>query len=215
MLKLVVFDLDGTLLNSEEAILESLNRAFGKIGLGPYGWGPDIARFFGKPFRVWAETLLKEAGRYSEKLTDEMTNRTWDNYALLGPSLVKLNPGARATLDGLKGAGVKMAVATNMMSRHARILLPHLDIAGYFEEVCTSDSVKRAKPYNDQFECIKRRVKASASETLMVGDSATDLEFARNCGIKAALLDAPWNRALKPDYRINNLKEVLRLTRKK
>lgn len=215
MYNLVIFDLDGTLLNSEEAILESLNRTFGTIGLGPYEWDSDISRFFGRPFRIWTETLLREAGRYSEKLADEMTNKAWDNYALIGPSRTGLNPFARETLNALKAKGIKMAVATNMMSRHSNIILPHLGIDAYFGEICTADSVKQAKPYADQFYCIARKANIDKSEALMVGDSATDLEFAGNAGIKIAILDAPWNSSLNPDYRIKTLKELLKIVSKK
>ncbi len=66
MFKLVIFDLDGTLFHSNQAIAESMNIAFGKAGLGPYAWDRDIARFFGMPFRQWVDALLKEEGRYSD-----------------------------------------------------------------------------------------------------------------------------------------------------
>ncbi|MCX6817687.1 MAG: HAD family hydrolase [Candidatus Aenigmarchaeota archaeon] len=211
MFRLVIFDLDGTLFSSENVILESLNRAFNEINLGPYDWESDIVRFFGKPFRIWAETLLREAGRYTPGLAERITQKAWDNYALLGPSMVRLNPGAKETLEKLKSKGVKLAVASNMMTRHAHILLPHFGIQNYFDKICTADSVKRPKPFPDQFDCIMESVKADKKETLMVGDTASDVDFARNCGIKVALLDASWNRSLAPDYRIKNLSKVLEL----
>ncbi|MFH1236899.1 MAG: HAD family hydrolase [Candidatus Aenigmatarchaeota archaeon] len=211
MFKLVIFDLDGTLLSSEDAILRSLNKAFEGIGMGPYEWESDIARFFGKPFRAWAETLLREAGKYTPELAEKITQKAWDNYALLGPSMVMLNPGAKETLEALKSKGVRLAIASNMMTRHAHILLPHLGIQKYFDKICTADSVSRPKPFPDQFDCIMESVKADKNAILMVGDTASDADFARNCGIRVALLDAPWNRSLAPDYRIKKLSEVLEL----
>ena len=211
MFKLVIFDLDGTLFSSEDAILESLNRAFEGIGLGPYDWESDIARFFGKPFRAWAETLLREAGKYTPELAEKITQKAWDNYALLGPSMVRLNPGAKETLEALKNKGVRLAVASNMMTRHADILLPQFGIKKYFDKICTADSVSRPKPFPDQFDCIMESVKAEKNAILMVGDTASDADFARNCGIRIVLLDASWNRSLATDYRIKNLSEVLEL----
>ncbi|NIQ18241.1 MAG: HAD hydrolase-like protein, partial [Candidatus Aenigmarchaeota archaeon] len=94
MFKLVIFDLDGTLIDSAGAILKSVNITFSELGLGPYKWEKDIVRFFGRPFEEWAETLLKEAGKYSKENLERMANRMWDNYATIGVKHAKLYPGA-------------------------------------------------------------------------------------------------------------------------
>jgi len=209
MFKLVIFDLDGTLINSVKAIAKSINLAFAEIGLGPYDWNRDIVRFFGTPFGLWVETLLKEAGKYSDEMKERMKQKTWDNYSVIGPQIAKLNPGALKTLETLKKKGVKMAVATNMLRRHADIFLPHFGILKYFDKVCTFSDVERGKPYPDQLDCILKETGAKKSEILMVGDTRADLEFARNAGVRIAMLDAPWNKLLHPDYRIKRLDEVL------
>lgn len=211
MFRLVIFDLDGTLFDSAGAILESLNLTFAELGLGPYDWNRDTARFFGKPFSVWAETLLKEAGKYSEANVKRMVEKMFDNYAVVGPKHSKLNPGALEALEGLKKNGIKLAVATNMIRRHTKIFFSRFRLNGYFEKVCTVSDVKKGKPDPGQLECIRKKIKAERSEILMVGDSLTDVEFARNAGIRVALLDAPWNKDLKPDYRIKNLEDVMEI----
>jgi phosphoglycolate phosphatase len=211
MFRLVVFDLDGTLFDSAGAILESLNLTFSEIGLGPYEWDRDIARFFGRPFVVWAETLLSEGGKYSEANVNRMAERMFGNYAVMGPKHSKLNPGALEALGGLKKKGIKLAVATNMVGKDTKIFLSHFGLDGYFEKVCTISDVSKGKPDPGQMKCILNEIKAKRNEVLMVGDSLTDVEFARNSGVRVALLDAPWNKSLKPDYRIKNLMEVLKI----
>lgn len=211
MFKLVVFDLDGTLFDSAGAILESVNLTFAELGLGPYDWERDVTRFFGKPFSFWAESLLREGGKYSEANVKRMVERMFDNYAVVGPKHSKLNPGALETLDGLKKKGIKLAVATNMIKRHLDAFFSRFKIGEYFGGICTASDVNKAKPDPDQMECILKNVRAAKSEILMVGDSRTDVEFARNSGVSVAILDATWNRTLKPDYRIKNLKELLEI----
>lgn len=209
MFRLVVFDLDGTLLDSAGAILKSINVTFAKLGLGPYDWDRDVVRFFGKPFEFWAETLLREACKYSEENLKKMTNGTWEYYKKNGPKHIKLNEGAKEVLEDLKKLGIRMAVATNMRSEHAESFLPYFGIKRYFEEVCTVSDVRRGKPYPDQMECILKKVRVKKSETLVVGDSVSDTEFAQNSGVKVALLVAPWNRKLKSDYRVKKLRDIL------
>ncbi|MCK5017315.1 MAG: HAD family hydrolase [Candidatus Peribacteraceae bacterium] len=208
MFELLVFDLDGTLLNSSAAIMKALNITFAKIGLGPYDWDNDIVRFFGKPFEYWAETLLREEGKYTEENFKNMTDGTWKAYEKTGNES-ELNKGAKELLEGLRKKGIKMAVATNMKSGHAKIFLPHLGIDKYFEIVCTASDVKNGKPYTDQMDCILEKVRVDKENVLMVGDTVSDVEFAENSKVKIALLTTPWNNDLKSDYKVKELTEIL------
>jgi phosphoglycolate phosphatase len=212
MFKLVIFDLDGTLFDSAGAIMESLNATFAGIGLGPYEWDRDVSPFFGRPFALWAEHFLGEGGKYSRENARKVTRKMFDNYAVIGPKRAKLNPGAIETLEGLKRKGVKLAVATNMVRKDMEIFLSRFAIGGFFDTACSVSDVAKGKPDPEELDCILGKIKkinVKKSEILMVGDSATDQEFARNSGIPVALLNASWNKGLEPDYRIRNLREVL------
>ncbi len=96
-----------------------------------------------------------------------------------------------------------------MIRRHVDTFFSYYKLGGYFEKVCSISDVREGKPARDQFDCIMDGIRARKSEILMVGDTASDVGFARNCGIRVALLDAAWNRSLEPDYRLKSLKEVL------
>ena len=211
MFKLVIFDLDGTLIDSMSAIMGPLNLTFSELGLGPYEWKNDIERFFGKTFDIWAETLLKEGGKFSKENLKMMIDKMWDNYYRSGIKEIKLQEGTEEILEFLKKKGVKMAVATNMITRHAETILSRFNISEYFEKVCTASDLSRGKPHTDQFECIMKNIKAEKNEILMVGDSETDIEFARNCGISMALLESPWNRSIDADYNIKKLTELAKI----
>jgi phosphoglycolate phosphatase len=209
MFKLVVFDLDGTLINSVEGIMRSINITFAGIGLGPYEWERDIVRFFGKTLEKWVETLLKEGGKYSEENVEKVANDIWETYSKVGKKHNKLYDGVKDVLEELRKRGIKMAIATNMRSKHANIFLPLFGIDKYFEKVCTSTNTKRGKPFPDQMDSILEKVKVDKSDALVVGDSRSDLEFARNSGVKVALVEMPWNRDLKSDYRVKKLRGIL------
>lgn len=211
MFRLVIFDMDGTLIDSMVAIVKSMNMTFSELGLGPYEWEKDIVRFFGKPFEIWAETLLREGGKYSEENLKRMTSRMWDNYSTTGVKHAKLMPGAVEVLNSLKKRGTKLAVATNMKSRNVKVFFSEFGLDKYFDKVCTISDVEKGKPHPDQVECILKDTGAKRKETLMVGDSKSDLDFAKNAGVKLALLDSPWNQSFRPDYRIKKLEELLEI----
>ena len=211
MFRLVIFDLDGTLLDTKDAIAKSLNVTFEEIGLGPYDWDRDIVRFFGRPFEEWAETLLKEAGRYSKEEVERVSDRMWENYSTTGVKHAKLMPGAVEVLNSLKKKGTRLAVATNMKSRNVKIFFSEFGLAEYFDKVCTISDVEKGKPHPDQVECILRDLDIGRKEVLMVGDSKSDLDFAKNAEVKLALLDSPWNQSFRPDYRIKKLEELLEI----
>jgi len=208
MFRLVVFDMDGTLLDTKKGIMESINSVFSEMGLGPYDWKKDIERFFGKRFRIWAETLLKEGGKYSRGNTEKMVNMMFDLYEKTGVRHARLTEGALETLKHLRSRGIRIAVSTNMIRALCTAMFEKFNLYGYVDTMCTLSDVKREKPFPDQMDLILSKHDIPKEETLMVGDSVTDAEFAKNSGVRLALLDQPWNRELKADYRIRKLAEI-------
>ncbi|MCD6590630.1 MAG: HAD family hydrolase [Candidatus Aenigmarchaeota archaeon] len=209
MFRCVVFDLDGTLVNSIDGIMVAINKTFSTIGLGPYEWEKDIERFFGKPFEIWAETLLKEGDKYSEENVKKMKELMHENYSSIGVDYVKLNPGVKEALEVLKDNGVKIALATNTVSGPPQKFLKHLGVYEYFDKICTVSDVEKGKPEPDEMICIIKSLNINPDEILVVGDSETDVEFAKNSGCKICILDAKWNKNITSDYRVKNMKELV------
>ena len=113
-----------------------------------------------------------------------------------------------ATLDGLAGAGIRLAVVSNWDS-HLPALLEGLDLAGRFDAVLVSAVEETGKPDPEIFRRACTRLGVAAAEALHVGDSlAEDYEGARAAGLRAILLDRAGRHGGVPD-RIERLDELL------
>jgi phosphoglycolate phosphatase len=178
---LVVFDLDGTLVNAYPAIARSFNFTMRSLGypqksLGfirrSVGWGdkqlirPFVSKKdFPKAIRIYREVHRKDLPRYS-----------------------RLMPGAKALLRRLKRPGVKLAIASNRPTKFARLLLVHLRIAEYFDYVRCADTLARGKPHPRILQVIMQKLECACAETVFVGDMAIDAETARNAGVRCIMV---------------------------
>jgi len=189
-IKAVIFDLDGTLADSKETIVELFQRLFTEFGFPT----PTPARIleieqFGR--RRIIELILPEEKRGDGELRARMFERCG---VLAREVLVKIKPakGAGETLAWLKKRGVKVALATNRGST-TEDLLRLLGLRGYFDAVVTSEHVRDPKPHPESLLLALERLGAKPGEALFVGDSGVDLEAGRAAGIKTVLLDKELN----------------------
>lgn len=205
----IVFDLDGTLIDSYEAIGDSLNHALAAAGLPPVtvdqvrGWvglGLEtlIARAMG-PERV-AKGVLDFRERY-DKVCMEKT---------------RLLHQVKETLAELERRGYRMSVATNKPSYFASRILEGLGVLRYLTCVLGPDLVEHRKPHPEMvLECMKR-MGVSREETVYVGDMEVDIETARAAGVPVIVLptgsrDADLLRAAGPDLFLPEFAHILDL----
>jgi phosphoglycolate phosphatase len=202
----VIFDFDGTLADSYDAITASLNHVRAVNGL------PDLSD---------AE-IRKHVGRGLEKLLADL---------LPGPDLdrnvalyrehhqtvmrqgTRLLPGARAALEALRRAGRMLAVCSNKKAEFTRALLDSLDIARFFDAVLGPDDVPHPKPAPDMILAALRRLGVSANEALYVGDMDVDVQTARAAGVRVWVVptgsaDRASLEAARPDRLIEGLDEL-------
>ncbi len=198
-IKLIIFDLDGTLVNAYAAVYQSVNYAMQVSGFPPIdhqtikrtvGWGDRhlIERFVGKARSV--ETLAIYRRHHQEALKHKS----------------KLLPGAERVLAGLKRQKYKLAVASNRPTKFSRILVKHLDIKKYFDYILCGDKVERPKPYPDILLKILERFSLTPPEALYVGDMTIDVQTGKRAKIKTVAVTtgshlADELRQLKP-YRV-------------
>lgn len=180
-IKLIIFDLDGTLIDAYTAIDKSFNYVMHRLGLKPrnistvrrlVGWG-DLNLL--KPY-VWPEDLKHALSLY----------RAHHKHSLLKYS--RLYPYARSLLKQLKEKGYKLAVASNRPSRFSRILLKHLKINGFFDYVLCADQSKRGKPHPEMLNKIVKRFGLKKSQALYVGDMAIDAQAGRSAKINTVIV---------------------------
>jgi phosphoglycolate phosphatase len=180
-IKLIIFDLDGTLIDAYAAIGSSFNYVMCKLGLKPQtvnvlrrlgGWG-DINLL--KPY-VAPGNLKQAMSLY----------RNHHKHSLLKHS--HLYPGVLFLLRSLKAEGYKLAVASNRPSKFSRILLKHLKISDLFDYVLCADQSRYRKPHPEMLNKIVRRFALKKSQTLYVGDMVIDAQAGKRAKIDTVIV---------------------------
>jgi len=179
--KLVIFDLDGTLVDAYAAIAESLNYVFRSLGLKERSAG-IVRRLVG-----WGDINLLKPYVSPRKLKYAIDlYRRHHRISLLKYS--RLYPYARVILRSLKKKGYKLAVASNRPSKFSRILLKHLEIGVFFDYVLCADQAGRGKPHPDMLNQIVKRFKLKKSEALYIGDMPIDAQAGWRAGIDTVIV---------------------------
>ena len=209
MIKAVLFDLDRTLLDTNELIYNSFDRTF-KDKLGMELKKEEIVDFFGKPlgepFKKYVkkdnvDDLIAYYREYNEKIHDNMC------FAF---------DGVKELLDGLKEKGIKTGIVT---SKRADLAIRGMKIAGiheYMDVIITPESTELHKP-NPQpalKACIDLGIEPS--EAIMVGDSKYDIYCGKaagckTCGVNYTFIGLDTLKSSEPDYLIDKPEEILRL----
>jgi phosphoglycolate phosphatase len=179
MIKLVIFDLDGTLVNAYPAVSRSVNHTLGRFGLAPRSHA-EIKRSVGGGDRKLMAHFV------GEKRADQaiVIYRPHHTRALREKGAVRLLPGALGALRFLKGRGYKLAIASNRPTKFTRIILKVLGVLKFFDVVLCADRAGKPKPYPDILWAIAQRLKIDRSEVLYVGDMTIDVNCARRAGVR-------------------------------
>lgn len=179
---LVIFDLDGTLIDSKRDLCCAVNAAREHRGLSPL---PEVVVY--SYVGNGAPTLIRRAlgpDASDEAVADALAYfLEYYNQHMVDHTV--LYPGVAETLECLEEAGVKMAVLTNKPVRMSRAIVEALGIAGRFERVYGGNSFEKKKPDPVGIETLLAECSASPSRSMMVGDSAVDIRTARNARIQA------------------------------
>jgi HAD superfamily hydrolase (TIGR01509 family) len=171
-----LFDLDGTLVDSVYQHVLAWREALEKSGIELAVW--RIHRRIGMSGGLLIDALLREIGRRFKKTeADRLAQLHEEAYERLRPQ-VRVLPGSLDLLASLTRDGVPWAIATSGRLASARPMLALLQL-GRETPVITRDQVERAKPDPDLFLAAAERLRVSASESVVVGDSVWDLLAAR------------------------------------
>lgn len=175
----IVFDLDGTLLDSLSWVLEGLRHA-----LEPYGVRPtmDIFPLLGGPPDRFLQTLVKDPGQVPvvmERLAE---------YHRVNGHLLRPFPGVAGLLEELRGRGILLAIWTGRDRVSGRWLLKHHGLADYFAAVVFGDDLPTHKPDPEGLRAIMARLGVSPADTVYVGDSDVDVLGGVSCGVDTLLI---------------------------
>ena len=205
----VLFDLDGTVADTDEMIVESMHKLYDLYRNGVYTpleqiyyfSGPSIIDTLKKEFPDGnQELLLKEFSRISEELY---------------PKTIKTYPLCKETILTLKEHGIKVGLITNKMKKMTLYCLELIDLKDVFDVIIGYDDVSKGKPDGEGIlKAIKQLNVKDLQNVLYVGDNKIDFDTASNAGVDSAIVT--WGPRKLPDdihpnYKIKDYEELRRL----
>lgn len=184
----IVWDLDGTLIDSAPDLCRALNRVLADSGYKALAVesvrpmiGNGVARLVERGFRAVGRELSRvELERAVEKFMV--------HYSADPTANTRLYPGVGETLGKLAAAGVKQGLCTNKPEAVTRLILEQLDVDRYFRAVVGGDTTAARKPDPEPLRHCIEAMGATQSDTIMIGDSAVDAGSARALGVPIGLV---------------------------
>lgn len=177
---LLIFDLDGTLVDSRLDLANAVNAVRSHLGMGLLT-NERVYTYVGNGASVLVRRSLGEEATESE--FRQGLAFFMEYYAAHDLDYTTLYPGVRESLDRFRDAGKRMAVLTNKPSVMSGEILDGLGVGGHFFRVLGGDSFEQRKPHPVGVEALMREAGVERAATMMVGDSAVDVATARNAGI--------------------------------
>jgi phosphoglycolate phosphatase len=206
---LLIFDLDGTLIDSKQDLANAVNAARRHMGLAPIE-DERVYSYVG----TGAPTLIRRA--MGPEASEETVQAALDFFLAYYKDHMldhtALYPGVREALDAFLAGGLKMSVLTNKPVRFSQLLVEGLGLGGHFFRVYGGNSFEQKKPDPTGVYKLLEEAGAKAGRALMVGDSDVDILTARNAGILACGVTYGFQpetlSAAPPDILVNDLRQL-------
>ena len=201
--KVILFDLDGTLINSDMLIIRSYMHLFDtyrpdyKLTLKELisFLGPTLRDTFPKYFKEDFDVLLKGYRTYFKENIDKY---------------LSLFDGVEDMLITFKNQGIKMGVVTNRYRDSAFEVINQFNLSKYFDVVITLDEISKEKPSPEGIIKAIDLLKCKSEDVIYVGDNKSDYQASRGAKVMCALVSFPVGRdnsLLKPDILINSFEK--------
>ena len=205
----VVFDLDGTLIDSAGDLGAAGNRLLAELGRRPLE-DAEVRRFIGDGARRYVERALEATGASGDPSTlDDLTARFIAHYESDLEGHTKVFPGAREILAALKAEGLRVGICTNKPQRATERVLAALGLAAPVDAIAGGDRFAVRKPDPGHLTGLLAELDVAAGATVMVGDNEHDMAVARGAGTGAVLVSYGYARRplteIDADARIDHL----------
>ena len=204
--KVMLFDMDGTLADTDPMIVETFNILYDRFKNGKRRPPEEIYYFSGPPIR---QTLAKEFPELDQKyifdVFHEVSRSLYDTHIFPYPD-------EREVLLEFKKRGIKLGIVTNKMHELTLVALKIINLEDIFDVVIGYDDVKNGKPNKEGIVKATSEFGESLVDTLYVGDNVLDLETANNAGVDCCLVS--WGprvlpKDINPTFKINSYKDFL------
>ncbi|QGZ29695.1 phosphoglycolate phosphatase [Stutzerimonas stutzeri] len=192
--RLVMFDLDGTLMDSVPDLAAAVDKMLMLLGREPAGVA-RVRDWVGNGSRVLVRRALAGGMQHDgvkDELADEALALFMQAYSG-GHGLTTVYPGVRDCLDWLREREVKLAIITNKPSQFIEPLLDEKGLAGYFHWLVGGDTLAQQKPDPAALFWVIEQAGVTPRESLFVGDSRNDVRAARAAGVPCVALSYGYN----------------------
>lgn len=209
---LLVFDLDGTLAETAGDLIGTLNVILAREGVAPLPLGE--ARFMlGAGARALIQRGMAAVGRsVAPDRLEDMFRDFIAHYEAHIAEASHLFPGVEAALDRFEQAGWGFAVCTNKMEHASVKLLTALGVADRFRAICGQDTFAVCKPHAEALTGTIAKAGGLPGRAVMIGDSRTDIDTARNAGVPVVAVDFGYTdrhvSVFSPDRVISHFDEL-------
>jgi len=184
----IVFDLDGTLVDTAPDLVRALNATLDLEGL-PHAPLAQVRRMVGQGARHLIMRAAERAGAsYSADRLDQLTKAFVEFYRADIARHSQPFPGVGEAMDALAALGAKFAVCTNKRTDLSQQLLDALGLSSRFSVIVGADAVAQKKPHPDHFRAAVTRAGGVVRRAVMVGDTAADVGAARGAGAPIVLV---------------------------
>jgi phosphoglycolate phosphatase len=208
----IVFDLDGTLIDTAPDLIDTLNVIFAREGWPPVAYDTARNLIGGGARMMIARGMAAEGVFIAPEKLEQMFADFIAHYSEHLADRSRPFPGLTDALDALAAGGSRFAVCTNKLERLSVMLLKELELADRFAAICGQDTFGMQKP---DPEVLRRTVAAaggSLAHSIMIGDSAADIRTARAAGIPVIAVDFGYSdrpvAELGPDRIISRFAEL-------
>lgn len=204
----ILFDLDGTLVDTNELIIDSFLHTLGKYYPDKYK-RKDVLPFMGP-------TLYETFGGINPELEEEMVREyrryNYENH----DRLVKEFPGVNETIKILKDNGFKLGVVSTKIMDTVMKGLKLTKLDQYFDTIVALDHVSKAKPDPEAIFLALKQLNSTPERALMVGDNYHDILGGKNAGTKTAgvawsLKGRDFLAQFEPDYMLEEMSDILKI----
>lgn len=217
--KLIIFDLDGTLIDSSDDLATAINYMLSSLGRANFSLD-TIHHWVGNG----AQTLVKRALSGKSEIDPTLDEVLFEKALKIFLEFYSTNlavktityPHVHTTLDRLKNNGLTLAIVTNKPFDFVEPILSALALENYFELILGGDSLSKKKPDPEPLLYVCNKLNISTKQTVMVGDSKNDIISAKSANIDSIALTYGYNYGecisiYKPNAIFDNFSDILSL----
>jgi phosphoglycolate phosphatase len=185
----IVFDLDGTLVDTAPDLVDTLNVVFAQENVPPVPFERARNLIGGGAMRMIERGLQEEGRSCTQADCDRLYAQFIDHYAAHIADRSRPFAGAEAALDHLAAGGARLAICTNKLEWLSAKLLGELGLTERFLAICGQDTFGVQKPHPDILRKTIHRAGGRLDRAIMVGDSDNDIRTARAAGVPIVAVD--------------------------